>query len=219
MDVCKANELLILNGRKIGDIFGKMTSHQWNGSSVVDYFLAQNSFCQNISQFSVGNYIPWLSDHCPIYATILTNEAMVKRCEESSLRDAQPGFIWDGNARDRYLAGLKSKENMEKLSKLSNSSNLNPTDFSKEIRDILIGNAHLCKIKQKKIRKDTAQQSFPWFDKECRELKNKLRVNSKRLSKNHKNKNDRISTFQSKKDLKKLVRKKSMVINGMSYPI
>ena len=37
LDLCKLNDLLILNGRLTGDIFGKLTCHNWNGSSVVDY--------------------------------------------------------------------------------------------------------------------------------------------------------------------------------------
>ena len=54
-----------MNGGKIGDVFGNL-----NGSSVVDYFLAPNTFTQNILNFSVGKYIPWISDHCPGYPTI-----------------------------------------------------------------------------------------------------------------------------------------------------
>ena len=58
LDICKLNDMLILNGRTTGDIFGKFTCHNWNGSSVVDYFLAPNQFCDRISNFSVGKYIP-----------------------------------------------------------------------------------------------------------------------------------------------------------------
>ena len=36
LDVCKLNDMLILNGRKPGDLFGSYTCHNWNGSSV-DY--------------------------------------------------------------------------------------------------------------------------------------------------------------------------------------
>ena len=43
LEMCKSLGLLILNGRKVGDLFGKYTSFQWNGSSVVDYVLASNS--------------------------------------------------------------------------------------------------------------------------------------------------------------------------------
>lgn len=70
LDFCKTNDFIIVNGRKSGDIFGKYTSHQWNGSSVVDYTITQNTKVNNIQDFSVGDYIPWLSDHCPINTTI-----------------------------------------------------------------------------------------------------------------------------------------------------
>ena len=66
-DVCKLNDLLILNGRTTGDLFGSFTSHQWNGSSVVDYALVSNEFSKNILTFRVGPYLPWLSDHFPLH--------------------------------------------------------------------------------------------------------------------------------------------------------
>ena len=70
LDVCKLNDFLIMNGRKVGDLFGNCTSHQWNGSSVVDYFLAPNAYSQKILNFYVDKFIPWISDHCPIHTTI-----------------------------------------------------------------------------------------------------------------------------------------------------
>ena len=53
LDICKLNDYLIMNGRTIGDLFGKYTSHQWNGSSVVDYFVAPNKFAKRIAHFKV----------------------------------------------------------------------------------------------------------------------------------------------------------------------
>ena len=73
LDICKFNDLLILNGRKIGDLSGSLTSHQWNGSAVVDYVLSPIEFMKNIPKFSIGNFNPWLSDHCPLYTNIVFN--------------------------------------------------------------------------------------------------------------------------------------------------
>ena len=73
------NDLLILNGRTPGDIFVKFTCHNWNGSSVVDYFLVPNQFCERISNFSVSTYIPWLSDHCIIKTQILMKDNLKKK--------------------------------------------------------------------------------------------------------------------------------------------
>ena len=54
LDFCKANDFLIANGRKSGDLFGKLTCHQWNGSSVADYLVTSN--IDQITRFRVGNY-------------------------------------------------------------------------------------------------------------------------------------------------------------------
>ena len=43
-DLCMVNNLKILNGRKIGDLTGKYTCHQYNGSSVVDYIIAGKKY-------------------------------------------------------------------------------------------------------------------------------------------------------------------------------
>ncbi len=79
LDLCKVNDLLIANGRIAGDIFGKFTSHQYNGSAVNDYLLTSIDFLHRISKFTVGDYTPWLSDHCPIYREASSREARAQR--------------------------------------------------------------------------------------------------------------------------------------------
>ena len=37
LNLCKSNNLRIVNGRKIGNGLGKYTCYKWNGCSVVDY--------------------------------------------------------------------------------------------------------------------------------------------------------------------------------------
>ena len=70
LDICRINNIIVVNGRKIGDIFGKYTCHQKNGSSVVDYMVTTHNAFQKISHFKVGDFLPTLSDHCPITALI-----------------------------------------------------------------------------------------------------------------------------------------------------
>ena len=70
LDICRINDLVIANGRTIGDLFGKYTCHQKRGSSVVDYLLTPCQNLRNIMDFKVGEHHPLLSDHCPIMATV-----------------------------------------------------------------------------------------------------------------------------------------------------
>ena len=54
LDICKINDIIIVNGRKIGDIFGKFTCHEWNGSSLVDYMLTHFESFENVLFFKNG---------------------------------------------------------------------------------------------------------------------------------------------------------------------
>ena len=70
LDMCKSLDVNIVNGRKTGDLFGNYTCIKWNGNSVVDYLLTSAPLFQQISCFKVGDFLPWLSDHCPIHFTL-----------------------------------------------------------------------------------------------------------------------------------------------------
>ena len=77
LDLCKSLDLNIVNGRKTGDPFGKYTCFNWNGSSVVDYLLTSDSLFPQVSSFKVGEFLPWLSDHCPLYSTLELHKCKV----------------------------------------------------------------------------------------------------------------------------------------------
>ena len=67
IDLCKSLDLTIINGRKTGDPFGAPTSFQWNGNSVIDYAISSQTLFPQIVTFKIGNYKPWISDHCPLH--------------------------------------------------------------------------------------------------------------------------------------------------------
>ncbi|CAG2193283.1 unnamed protein product [Mytilus edulis] len=65
LDLCILNQLRILNGRVLGDVFGKYTCYTPNGSSVVDYVMVSESILDQILYFYVHNFMPTISDcHC-----------------------------------------------------------------------------------------------------------------------------------------------------------
>ena len=49
LELCKARNMIIINGRKTGDPFGKITSFQWNGKAVVDYVISSFELFRNIT--------------------------------------------------------------------------------------------------------------------------------------------------------------------------
>ena len=44
LELCVTTKMRILNGRVIGDLFGKYTCHKPTGSSVVDYIILSEDF-------------------------------------------------------------------------------------------------------------------------------------------------------------------------------
>ena len=53
VDLCIINNLKILNLMKIGDLTVKYTCHQYNGSSAVDYIIAESNIFDKINYFQV----------------------------------------------------------------------------------------------------------------------------------------------------------------------
>ena len=214
LDVCKLNDLLIMNGRKVGDLFGNYTSHQWNGSSVVDYFLAPNNFSQKNLNFSVGDFIPWISDHCPIHTTfILQGNKITGKKDGRKLTDLPPRFIWDENSKGRFVAGLKSETTSHVLNLLAESSSDNPLEIAKQISGVLMSNAHDCNIKTKVKPKNTKKSkskphSEPWFDSECEGIKKQLENQGRNLRKIPSDKSTRQTIFNLKRVLKKMTKRK-----------
>jgi hypothetical protein len=69
IEICKNCNLRILNGRSLGDSFGKPTSHSQKGSSVVDYIICGQELTQTIENFIVKPPT-YLSDHSQLVTWI-----------------------------------------------------------------------------------------------------------------------------------------------------
>ena len=72
LEFCIENQMRIMNGRCMGDIFGHFTCFNPLGQSTVDYLLASENITNQILYFKVSDFIPILSDcHCKISWEIL----------------------------------------------------------------------------------------------------------------------------------------------------
>ena len=101
LETCKALNLVLNNGRKPGDMYGKYTSIQWNRCSVVDYIISDYEIFQDISTPRVGPYNPWLSDQCALHFTIFH---VIKRFLVSTIKVK----YW--SKRPNSFHGVKSAE-------------------------------------------------------------------------------------------------------------
>ena len=119
LDLCRVNDLTIANGRTIGDLFGSYTCHQKKGSSVVDYLITPQGALSNIIEMRVGDYIPLLSDHSPITATIQLNRTLnIEEDKEVEMQDLPRKVHWNEERMEQLRESLNSgqcKEEVEKL--------------------------------------------------------------------------------------------------------
>ena len=202
-DTCKLHNLLILNGRKTGDIFGKFTCHNWNGSSVVDYMISSDYFANNITHFSVGDYIPWLSDHC-ILKTKLDDRYSLpgEGVNDEELEKVHPGFVWNEKSAEIFRKNLKSLSTEVRIRTLLIDENPDPTALAESIKDILGKNA--CS-NLKTIKTDGEKEtSEPWFDKECADCKIEISRLGKELANAPKDLSVRSKISEKKKYFRKI---------------
>ena len=206
LDFCKTNEFSIVNGRKIGDLFGKCTSQQHNGSSAIDYVITPITGFDKISYFEVGDYIPWLSDHTPIYSDVRIDIDKNPPEPPITLHGRDQGYLWDDECEENFKAFLSNER--EKLEKVNQSvrNNSDANKLADEIKNSLLEASKNCKLKKKKHRKNEATN--PWFDKECLDLKKCVTKIGRKLQSNPGDKELRSELFEKKKKLKKMVRNK-----------
>ena len=204
LDICKLNDLLILNGRKTGDIFGNFTSHNWNGSSVVDYGIVSNMITDIIQNFSVGQYIPWLSDHCSINSTICLGEASLRNpTEQMNPIDLHPGWVWNEEVREIFAENLSLPYYKEKFEALEDSDDLSPTELAKQIQLLLIENTKTSNMREKK--KNADKKTEPWFDAECRLKKEHVNHLGNKIKKSPSDQSLRILLSKEKKEFKRTI--------------
>ena len=155
LDLCKTHDFLIVNGRKMGDIFGKYTSFQWNGCRVVDYVLSSRSYFDRIREFEVGNFYPWLSDHCPLYYNISLERKLNTKLEQCELlQEAPPRFIWNSTSKVKFEEFLNSDTSKHMFEELANKENMSPAKYVSCLTN------HIITCATKSGLKSTKKKSF-----------------------------------------------------------
>lgn len=192
IDLCIDNNLVILNGRTLGDLDGRFTSHQPNGSSVVDYFICTHVLYSGVVNMTVEALNEY-SDHCPIRLTIHIPALWKRKQERSSSNNYatapepnnqdKTSFVWDEHSAESLQCALKTqaftmllRDIDNKIDGLQDNTMTNTLDeIVDEFTDIMTKASKLslkCRLSRKKRNK---KRSKKWFDQECyvqrRELK------------------------------------------------
>ena len=140
--------MIIINGRKTEDPFGKITLYQWNGQAVVDYAISSFELLDKITYFKVGEYSSFISDHCPLFFEI--HSKVLTREKYDNLREAPNMFYIYSQDREKLIKALKSQEITCKLTVLNGNSGDDPQSLVSEISKTLLEACSKAEIKPKR---------------------------------------------------------------------
>ena len=211
IEFVKDNELLISNGRTLGDIFGDMTCHKYNGSSVVDYICTSTNIFGNVRTMKVGSFLPY-SDHSPLHMCFSLGCLRNFICGTAipEFNDAPVGYKWKDDERtagDRFEEAQDLPEISDELKKLQESS-IDCEEDVLELNNKVLGvyKSIACKSLTRKSTKRTNKKK--WFDWQCRTAKKDLNKAAKSFDVNQDDEDARSHFHMLKKSYKKLIKSK-----------
>ena len=209
---CKNHNLCILNGRKVGDLFGKITCFRWNGCSVIDYAICSRDLLKDIINFKVLTSLPWISDHAPIVFELSLHRSLPNETtEKSNLEELPKSFFWDEKSKEHFRTYLKSNNFQNLLETVDQKLSCENTDTSEILNDfytLLNDAASEAKVKFYRYIGKPKQPHQKWFDNECKKAKNDLNLAAKKMSANPKNSLIRLIVNTKRRAYKSLVRKR-----------
>ena len=212
LDLCRSGDYRIANGRKLGDLTGKFTSMQWNGSAVVDYVITQASNFSRVVELKVGKFFPCLSDHCPLQYKLKMNITRQVLTDKVPMQRLPPRCKWNPLTKQSFIEALKSEDMKHVFETTLRQETLTPENGISELSSALLKCAtheppHNENQKRGQ-RKNITNNDQPWFDSECKAIKKKINILGNRLKRQPGDTSLRASLFVTKKNFKNLTKKK-----------
>ena len=218
-DSCLANDLLIVNGRIIGDSLGHKTCFQNNGSSLVDYIITTNTLFSKLQFMRVGNLLPHISDHAHItYSIALKSHTPSKNQSINHGHLLNYKLCWRESTPGKITKCLNSPELAAKIQNIEeNSKDMHPEKILSEFEDMafqILNDAGAVKT-IKTTTKNTAKNE--WFDNECEMAKENLLNLGRLRTRLPDNANIRLGLNASRRMFRKLLRRKKYKYQNRKY--
>ena len=131
-EYCIATQSFIANGRTIGDLKGKYTCHEHNGSSTVDYAVINETLTDRVQSFQVLDPDTG-SDHSAIRLNITLHNKPMK---ENTGTQLPPKIIWNDITKFNFTNKINSPDTLNKVIELQNMLDLDD-DTTDEVLQVL----------------------------------------------------------------------------------
>ena len=110
--------MCILNGRVLGDLFGKYTCFTPRRKSTVDYAAVSPSLFKSVRYFTIGNLLP---HHAPIEFAIKVRTLIRRKQSKYCLLPKPNKVVWDTQLSDKYKFMLESPDCKESFQNFINT--------------------------------------------------------------------------------------------------
>ena len=224
LDLCISSNIVILNGRCLGDSTGKFTCHQIRGSSTVDYSIVSHNLFNKVRLFYVHPLNLTFSDHCQISFILETNAGSndfllnndvysTNYTKQKNYKKTNFSYIWNEDSKYNFINALNSKDILLLIEKFK-KENFNNSKQSVDVACNMLSNIFLQaagKSLRKRINKEKTKnknKNQKWYTRDLGGLKNEVYKLSIKLSKDPHNKQLRSECYNLKKKYKKIVKQK-----------
>lgn len=179
LDLTYAHDLIIANGRTLGDIQGRYTCLKWNGNSVIDYAIANRQLYDSIEKLQIHDLTEF-SDHRPMSVSLdlRPNPDQVREIPDSCFTEQPLGFTWSAKrgAKSAFTEAQKHLTSaIESILKEDCSGRKETESLCRKVTSIFhqIASKSLPRKKKSNFRSKNR-----WFDSECRASKRKFRTST-----------------------------------------
>ena len=179
IELCNTAQIRIINGRCIGDIQGQFTCFKYNGSSVVDYLITDETNMKNIKYFEVLNFIGDLSDHCCLSFALKCNYTELLKLSQYNVTAFPATFKWDSSCISAFQTALTEPRITGMINKFMSIPSLNQDNITEAVNDvtnIYIESAKCClKTKPRKLHTSKhIPKHKPWFNNDLKRMRLEL---------------------------------------------
>ena len=214
LEICLSHELIILNGRTVGDFEGRYTYYHREGTSAIDLTLVSTDIQPEILGFKVHPPNEY-SLHCKIETMLGCAPRNVSMDTDDCLLQCRiTTYCWEGDySRGKLSETLNNSKFLERkhaiLNKCYDKSTWAVDAAVHDVEELLsLLHQETCKKKIKNLkRKQNKRLPQPWFTDRCQLLRNRVRMSGKLLSANPSSEAKKIEYFIAKREYNKLIKK------------
>ncbi|MEW8548549.1 MAG: reverse transcriptase family protein, partial [Candidatus Thiodiazotropha sp.] len=208
LDICKSNNLVILNGRCGDDKYVGATT--FRNCSVIDYSIASCHSLFHVNNFRIDELDSLFSDgHC-LLSTELNFNSNLRNASKSKCKQNQSKPKWKPEQKTNFVNNLDRKK-IADLHNFIRDKNLNTNTITKDdinsicstISDIFSNSAEVSMtVNTNSDSNFRHKNDKPWYGHQCRNARKQYHLAKKRCNRNPTQSN-RSSLIQASKSYKK----------------